>query len=402
MNKPKVFVIIVVMIMLIVNLPIGLSASTPINATETRDPIDFHPDTAMIGDYTRQTTTSGYCDGMAYNVKLSYSVGAWAGKWDEGVWRCTYKIAGHGISTGHLVFNDGFIRGAAMDIKTTYNQSQVIMDPIGANAGLWTRDDSNTTPNTTNISEKLIEFAVGCFLSGGASVIYNAALAIMDLLIPSTPSSTDTNYSMWRYWSWYPGLDATDQHFYFHIYINPGASVSYYMRYVLFGLGYEALVPSSVVFNINAPSSNPELMNDQELEEAGILKISKSDLDVYSDILDLSSDELSDMRTSDKDYFYFCNLIVSVEDYNYDWIENLNESNISLEKLKAAIAYHLDRSELIIKAYNDPSNEWRDTSIIETINKHERRISNLNELEIVLSDDNLLKCYEQYKAIITE
>ncbi len=144
-------------------------------------------------------------------------------------------------------------------------------------------------------------------------------------------------------------------------------------------------------------------MSEEEREMAGIVTVSRENLNEFSKSVGLPDASIKDMLSSDQNVFYFTTQQPEVTIDDYAVVYNLNQDNATYDSILKAIDFHIDRSEMIIKAFG--SDDVSDVpGNYEVCEKHRLRIQELNLLRSDLDAGrvDLSRAYEIYSNTIKD
>ncbi|MBR4504741.1 MAG: hypothetical protein IKP20_07215 [Candidatus Methanomethylophilaceae archaeon] len=357
----------------------------------------------LLAIYTSNATTS-FSDGVQHEIKAASSIWIPRGIWsstENGSWDYAFVTTGMGEST------DGdYIRIAFMDVDGTSDHGPMIMTPDTDSTRSWCMPSStgsgfNPTPAISLIAQTLISILNPTM---GINVISSLLLSFIGMMKGSSSGFTISDNHFTRTLTWNPDIDWTGQNMAFIAHVLPGEDVSFTTEYAIFGPTYEYLSAGKHIISISAPSiseGGPSAMTIEEREAAGIVTVTKAQLQALAPEFGLSNDEVQEMMDSDDNEFYFTSVAPSCVT---EEPEEADQGYGSRDALLDAIAKKISVSEKIIAAFSeDDICDLLDSQ--EIVARHAIKLESLRALDRLVrfgihSQNSLERMYDMYWNLI--
>lgn len=330
-----------------------------------------------------------------HDLYMASSFGQWSGHWspEYRTWVYDCKISGGATATGKWGFpSQGMIKYAAFDIKVDTNKDNGYLSLIDNKNFVWSTPSSSPGINKNQIASLLIDAVISAVGSMGGSLAWTVASAIIDAMGNGANKTNVSSESIWYLWEWNKNVNDVSQYMAFRADVKANQTVTFIANYHVFGFGFEILTAGPMKFTITAPGpetqSNPSFMTPEEREQYGIQTVPREQLQSYLDSVDLPTETVNELTSSDANEFYFTTAEPNLEVAQIDYEQELS-SALTKELLLEAIKYQSDRSKMIIDVFSNGANSNLDESK-SIVEKHTLLLAELSDMyDIIIEKDRM-------------
>lgn len=339
-----------------------LSASPIISMIDVDAHHSIDDEIGYYVDYTESMSGSNsvhynywYSDRDAYaSSSIGYCIGhsMHAGHWTYEIW-----FNGYMNSEGTYGFyKNEMLMASAFDVSVTQNAPKCDIYVTNPEKYAWSTGGSSRDHDQDGlIADMMISGLLTAVSLIGGTPKWTIATAVVDLLLNGGfHEKTSKTNSLWYLWQWDNGTNDAYSTMYFKADVNYGETTQITCKYHVFGMGFELLTVGPFVLDITAPStstqSDPYLMTDEERQSCGIITVNSSNVDEYSSVLHLSETDLSNIRSSEEDYYYTVSAI-DASILTQDIIEN-NAVQSSIDMIHY-LEEEYAKSQMIIDVFSN-------------------------------------------------
>lgn len=296
-------------VLCMVTVPFGMS----LNA-ESTDDYDIIDDD-MEACYTTTETT----DYRNSKVNASLAVGTWNGYWIEArdSWEYNFKIGGMGVS------GIDCIDGASMKVEGPQSYSEIRLSDMEAYIGCAPRSEEFEADMMDGISQLIVDILLALVpVEDAFEDIWTVASDVLSLLGAGCDHMDDDKLNYFNYsWEWTSPIAETVQQVWIVADLDPNVTQSFEVEYTLSG-DFGSITTSALRMTITSPTTagDPSSLTPAERESAGIMTVQREDIITYATELNLTSEDVIQLLSTDEQEFYFatsvptCELITTSDD----------------------------------------------------------------------------------------
>ncbi len=299
----------IAIVLCMVTVPFGMSLDA-----ETTDDYEIIDDD-MEACYTT-TETSDYRNSK---VNASLAVGTWNGYWIEArdSWEYNFKIGGMGVS------GIDCIDGASMKVEGPQSYSEIRLNDMEAYIGCAPRSEEFEADMMDGISQLVVDVLLALVpIDDAFEDVWTVVSDVFSLFGAGYDHKDDDKLNYFNYsWEWTSPIAETVQQIWIVADLSPNVTQSFEVEYTLSG-DFGSITTSALRMTMTSPTTagDPSSLTLAERESVGIMTVQRDDLISSAAELNLTSEDVIKLLSTDEQEFYFatstptCEVITTSQD----------------------------------------------------------------------------------------